>query len=112
MAIAHIRTLACFALVVSTFAGRLIDEGNSRALDGVRIHAEGVQSADTVTDKSGRFTLSNLKPGSYTVTAQSETVPVQEFHVTLPANRTTIMDMKVCSTQYDAHCGPPPRGLP
>ena len=112
MRIAHIRTFACLALVLATFAGRVIDEGNSRALDGVRVRAEGPTTVETTTDRSGRFTLPNLKPGAYTVTTQSDTVPTQEFHVTLNGSRTTIVEMKVCSTRFDAHCGPPPRGLP
>lgn len=112
MAIAHIRTFACLALVFATFAGRVIDEGNSRALDGVHVRADGPTSVDTTTDKAGRFTINNMKPGAYTVTAQSETVPLQEFHVTLAGNRTTVIELKVCSTTFDAHCGPPPRGLP
>ncbi len=112
MAMAHIRTFATFALVVTAFTGRVLDEGNGRVLDGVHVRAEGPTTSEATTDRGGRFALSNLKPGPYTVTAESDDVPMQAFHVTLPAAHTTSLDMKVCSTRYDAHCGPPPRGLP
>ncbi len=112
MALAHIRTFATFALVITAFTGRVLDEGNGRALEGVRVRAEGPVTTEATTDRGGRFSLPNLKPGPYTVTAESEDVPMQAFHVTLSPSRTTYYEMKVCSTRYDPHCGPPPRGLP
>ena len=112
MAMAHIRTFATFALVITAFTGRVLDEGNGRALEGVRVRAEGPVTTEATTDHGGRFALSNLKPGPYTVTTESNDVPMQAFHVTLAPARTTYLEMKVCSTQYDAHCGPPLRGLP
>jgi protocatechuate 3,4-dioxygenase beta subunit len=112
MAMAHTRSFATFILVVTMFSGRVLDEGNGRALEGVRVRAEGPVTTEATTDHGGRFALPNLKPGPYTVTTESADVPMQEFHVTLPPARTTYLDMRVCSTRYDAHCGPPPRGLP
>jgi hypothetical protein len=114
MAMAHTRTFATIVLVVAAFAGRVIDEGTGRALDGVHVRAEGASTTETSTDRNGHFNLTNLKPGPYTVTTESDTVPTQQFHVTLGANHTTVLDMKVCSTRTDLHCGPPPKfgGLP
>ena len=112
MAPRYVRAFTIFALVLATFSGRVIDEGNLRALDGVRVQIDGPSSAEATTDKTGHVTLTNLKPGPYTITTDSQQVPVQQFHITLVNNRTTVMEMRVCSTRYDAHCGPPPRGLP
>ncbi len=112
MAMAHIRTFATLALVITAFTGRVLDEGNGRVLEGVHVRAEGPMTTEATTDRDGRFALPKLKPGPYTVTAESDDVPIQEFHVNLPAARATYYEMKVCSTRYDAHCGPPPRGLP
>ena len=108
----HVRAIATLALVLAAFSGRVIDEGNSRALDGVRVHADGPTTAEATTDRAGRFTMTNLKPGPYTITTESDDVPLQEFHVTLVNNRASALDMKVCSLRFDAHCGPPARGLP
>lgn len=112
MAMAHIRTFATLALLVTAFTGRVLDEGNGRVLEGVHVLAEGPTTTEATTDRDGRFALTKLKPGPYTVTAESDDVPMQAFHVTLPPARNTYFEMRVCSTRYDAHCGPPPRGLP
>lgn len=112
MAMAHIRTFATFALVITAFTGRVLDEGNGHVLEGVHVRTQGPTTTEATTDRGGRFALPNLKPGPYTVTAESEDVPMQEFHVTVAPARSTYLEMKVCSTRYDAHCGPPPRGLP
>ncbi len=112
MAMAHIRTFATIALVVTALAGRVLDEGNGHALEGVHVLAEGPTTSEATTDRSGRYALPNLKPGPYTVTTDSDEVPMQAFHVNVAPGRSTYLDMRVCSTRYDAHCGPPPRGLP
>jgi hypothetical protein len=112
MAMAHIRTFATLALVITAFTGRVLDEGNGRVLEGVHVRAEGPTTSEATTDRGGRFAMPNLKPGPYTVTAESDEVPAQAFHVTVAPARTTSFELRVCSTRYDAPCGPPRRGLP
>ncbi len=109
---AHTQTVATVALIVTVLSGRVLDEGNGRVLEGVHVLAQGPTTTEATTDRDGRFALGKLKPGPYTVTAQSDEVPMQLFHTTLAPAHTTYLEMKVCSTRYDAHCGPPPRGLP
>lgn len=107
MAIAHIRTLACVALVFTTVLGRVVDEGSRLPLSGVRVHAEGATRADTTTDRQGNFRIKDLKPGAYVVTAQSPTVPAQVFFVKVDGT-TAVHLLRVC--EEDEHCGPPSFG--
>ncbi|MBM4083475.1 MAG: redoxin domain-containing protein [Planctomycetes bacterium] len=56
--------------------GRVVFEGTRKPLAGVRAFcsdkAEFIPSAETTTDKEGRFVLGNLSPGKYTVYLQHE----------------------------------------
>lgn len=107
MAIAHIRTLACVAIVLVTVLGRVVDEGSRLPIVGVRVHAEGPTKATATTDRLGNFTINNLKPGSYVLTTEASNVPAQVFLVNVAANKPPQFHaFRVCSDD-DEHCGPP-----
>ena len=99
------KTLAMLALALVTFSGTLLDRTTNQPLTGVRINAGGPSRAGASTDSRGKFRLSNLKPGHYTITVQSKDVPEQSFDFTI--NRSTSKTIKACSTTLDYRCGAP-----
>ncbi len=105
MLTSHTRAALTVALVLSVFAGRLVDTTTGQPLPGVSIRLAGPSSASVTSDRLGRFRIKALKPGSYTVKMQSQDVPQQQIGVTLRANTTTVLDIKICSTTLDYHCG-------
>ena len=105
MLTSHTRAALTFALVLSVFAGRLVDTTTGQPLPGVTVRLSGLSTASVTSDRLGRFTIKALKPGSYTVTMQSKDVPQQRVNVTLRANTTTVLDLRICSTTLDYHCG-------
>lgn len=110
MAIAHIRTFACVALVLATVMGRVVDEGSRQPLVGVRVHVEGPTSKTVTTDKQGNFAVNGLKPGDYVVTAESAKVPSQVFLVNVKdGGMPQAHFLRVCSIE-DENCGPPSIG--
>jgi hypothetical protein len=110
MPYAHIRSLTLIALALVTFSGRLVDATTGQPMPKVAITVTGPSRAAAKTDARGRFTLKGLKPGAYTLQAQSDDVPAQAFHVTMKPGSTTVMTMKVCSMTLDYHCGTPDGG--
>ncbi len=105
MLTAHIRSALTLALALAVFAGRLLDTTTGQPLTGVTIHVEGPSAATVTSDQLGRFTIKSLKSGTYTVTMQSKDVPFQRITVQLHANTTTVLDIKICSSTLDYHCG-------
>ena len=107
---AHFRALACVAIVLVTVLGRVVDEGSRLPMVGVRVHADGPTRATVTTDKQGKFTISNLKPGSYVVTTEASHVPSHVFLVNVRAGSIPqFHSFRVCSDD-DEHCGPPDFG--
>jgi len=103
-----VKTLATLALASFTFWGTLLDQTTNQPLTSVRVNATGPSTARASTDSRGKFTLSNLKPGEYTITVQSRDVPQQHFNMRL--TRGTTKTIKACSTTLDYHCGSPGGG--
>lgn len=102
------KTFATLALALVTFWGTLLDQTTNQPLTGVRVNAGGPSSARASTDSRGKFTLSNLKPGHYTITVQSKDVPQQSFDYKI--TKSTTQTIKACSTTLDYHCGSPGGG--
>ncbi|HTZ53861.1 MAG TPA: carboxypeptidase regulatory-like domain-containing protein [Candidatus Acidoferrum sp.] len=102
------KTLAMLALALATFWGTLLDKTTNQPLTAVRVDATGPSTARGSTDSRGKFTLSNLKPGQYTITVQSKDVPQQSFAYKI--TRSTTQTIKACSTTLDYHCGTPGGG--
>jgi hypothetical protein len=110
MSTAYIRGLTGVALALVTFWGTLVDKTTNQPLTLVRVHATGPSSSRTTTDTRGKFTLSNLRPGDYTITVQSNDVPQQSFPFRI--TRSTTQTIKACSTTLDYHCAGPGGGGP
>ncbi len=105
----RIKALASFVLAFATFSGTLVDRTTGQPLTHVHVYVAGPSAEDDITDAHGQFTLKNLKPGSYTVTVESNDVPQQTFKVTL-SHRITVLTIKACSTTLDYHCAAPGSG--
>jgi hypothetical protein len=99
----HAKNFGLLALALVTFWGTLLDQTTNQPLTGVRVNATGPSTARAATDSRGKFTLSNLKPGQYTITVQSNDVPQQGFPFKI--TRSTTQTIKACSTTLDYHCG-------
>jgi hypothetical protein len=102
MSTAYTRGPMGLALALVTFWGTLLDQTTHQPLTLVRVHATGPSSSRTTTDTRGRFTLTNLRPGQYTITVQSNDVPRQSFDFKI--TRSTSQTIKACSTTLDYHC--------
>jgi hypothetical protein len=109
MSTAFTRAAASLALALATFTGQLVDQTTGQPLTSVRVRAAGPGSASATSDAHGRFTLKNLRPGSYTIVVESDDVPQQTFHVTLSGNHPAFT-IKACSTTLDYHCATPGGG--
>jgi hypothetical protein len=105
---AYIRTIGAFALALVTFSGTLLDQTTNQPLTAVHVNATGPSTAHASTDSRGRFTLTNLKPGNYTITVESKDVPQQSFDYKI--TRSTTQTIKACSTTLDYHCNGPGGG--
>jgi hypothetical protein len=108
MSTAYTRSLMSLALALVTFWGTLLDKTTNQPLTLVRVHASGPSSSRTTTDTRGRFALTNLRPGQYTITVQSNDVPKQTFDFKI--TRSTTQTIKACSTTLDYHCAGPGGG--
>jgi hypothetical protein len=106
----RINALASLVLALATFSGTLVDQTTGQPLTQVVVHVSGLSKSYATTDAHGRFTFTNLRPGGYTVEVESNDVPQQTFHVTLPADHTTVLTIKACSTTLDYHCATPGGG--
>jgi hypothetical protein len=98
----NVKTFVMLSLALVTFWGTLLDKTTNQPLTGVRVDAAGPSTARSSTDSRGKFTLSNLKPGDYTITVQSKDVPQQSFPFRI--TRSTTQTIKACSTTLDYHC--------
>jgi Carboxypeptidase regulatory-like domain len=93
------------ALALVMFWGTLLDQTTGQPLTGVQVNATGPSAARASTDSRGKFSLSNLKPGQYTITVESRDVPRQSFPFKI--TRSTTQTIRACSTTLDYHCGGP-----
>jgi hypothetical protein len=103
----HARSLGVIGILgVTLLSGRVLDRTTGQPLSNVQIHAA---RASTSTDKDGRFRLTGLTPGTYTLTLQSDDVPLERVRVTIKAGR-NVRDVRACSTTLDYGCGTAPPG--
>ena len=102
----HIRTWLSLALAVAVLSGHIVDQTTDQPLVGVKITLSGASKAVATTDRNGRFRLTGLKPGTYTLTMESNDVPPQTSSVRLRSGEIRAVDLKLCSTTLDYHCGP------
>lgn len=102
------KAFAILSLALVTFWGTLLDRTTNQPLTSVRVNATGPSTARATTDSRGKFTLTNLRPGEYTITVQSPDVPQQNFPFKI--TKGTTQTIKACSTTLDYHCGSPGGG--
>src|SRR5580700_11405397 len=100
----HTRSILSMALILATFAGRLVDVTTGQPLPGVRLVLSGPSTAAVTSDRLGRFSIKGLKAGSYTAIIQGKDVPPQRTSVHLRAG-INVLDLRICSATLDYHCG-------
>jgi hypothetical protein len=110
MSNAHTRSFLSLVLALAAISGQLLDQTTGQPLTRVHVHAAGPSHGDATSDAHGRFTISGLRPGRYTIDVESNDVPQQSFHVTVAPNHTAALTMKACSTTLDYHCAVPGGG--
>ena len=106
------RLRAAASVVASVFAlavvyGRITDLTTGQPLTQVKVTLDRAHHA--VTGQDGHYRLTGVKPGSYTLTLQSNDVPPQQASVTVRKGAAkTQADLTVCSTTLDYACHPSP----
>lgn len=91
-----------FAVLAVTFlSGRIVDRTTGQPLPGVRVT---LADASATTGGDGRYRLRGLVPGTFTLTLQSNDVPVERLRVKL-APGANERDVRACSTTLDYGCG-------
>jgi hypothetical protein len=90
------------ALLLAVLVGTVSDRTTGQPLPGVRVSA-GAAHATSRAD--GGFRLTGVKPGSATLSVESDDVPPQSFMV-MVGKTTSRADLRVCSTTLDYNCGP------
>ena len=79
----------------ATIAGTVTAEAGGRPVPGVRVTAEGTR-ATAQTDSAGRYTLSGLSGGTYTLTAQGAGyAPASRGDVRLASGGTATVDFRL-----------------
>ncbi len=91
------------AHAVAVFSGHVLDKTTGQPLAGVHV---ALGAAHATTDKAGRFALNRVRPGTTTITLESDDVPLQRITVTIGAPATA-RDLRACSTTLDYNCGAP-----
>jgi hypothetical protein len=79
-----------------TISGQVTDEETGSAILGANIKAQPAMSSVNA-DASGNFTISNVNPGSYFVTATKNNYNTNNVKVTVIANQTTPCDILLSS---------------
>ena len=94
-----------FALAV--LYGRVTDLTTGQPLTHVSVTVDRAHHA--ITGQDGHYRIAGLKPGSYTLTLQSNDVPLQQASVTVRSGAAkTQADLTACSTTLDYACHPSP----
>ncbi len=102
--------LLASALVLAVLYGRVNDLTTGQPLTGVTV---SIGAHHTRTDADGKYRLSGLTPGSYTLTLHSNDVPPQHHHVRVGASAAgTKLDLRACSTTLDYGCASGMPGSP
>lgn len=89
------------AFVAAVLFGQVKDLTTGQALTGVTIT---IGSHTATTDSHGKYRMTGLAPGDYTLSASSDDVPPQHKDVTVKSPQTEF-DFKLCSTTLDYGCG-------
>ena len=87
----------CAALVF----GQIRDLTTGQPLPNVTV---SIGSHHAATDAQGRYRLSGIAPGDYTLKAESDDVPATTHQVHVSGTQTKA-DLRVCSTTLDYGCG-------
>jgi len=101
------RTFRCLlpkyaALALAVIVGHVTDATTGQPLPNVSL-AIGAHHA--TTDARGAYRLTGLTPGSYTLSATSDDVPLQHRSVVVKPSVQTTIDLILCSTTLDYGCG-------
>lgn len=90
------------ALALAVLVGHVTDATTGQPLPNVTI-AVGTHRA--TTDAHGAYRMTGLTPGSYTLSATSDDVPLQHRSVVVKSSAQTTADLVLCSTTLDYGCG-------
>lgn len=107
----HAISNACLAAALTLLLGQFTDKTTGQPLHGVHVDLTGGRAArHAVTGSDGRFRLSGLKPGRYTLNYSSADVPPRTLSITLRGVKTQL-HVSACSTTLDYSCVGPGGGM-
>ncbi len=90
-------------LALAVLVGRVTDATTGQPLRGVTI---AVGTRQSITDANGAYKLTGLTPGTHTLSASSDDVPVQRRSVVVKQqDAPTTVNLVLCSTTLDYGCG-------
>ncbi len=106
MRLRAVASIAASFFALAMLYGRVTDQTTGQPLVHVTVTAG---SHHGMTSSEGTYRIEGLKPGSYTLTLQSNDVPPQQASVTIRKGATkTKADLTACSTTLDYACHPSP----
>jgi hypothetical protein len=106
----HTRTVLSLALAFAVLSGQLTDLTTGQPLSGVNVKVSGPSTGSAISDRNGRFKIAGLKAGNYSLRLESADVPVQSASARLRSGQTLVLNLKLCSSTLDYHCGSPGGG--
>lgn len=107
MRLKAVASVAASFFALAVLFGHVTDLTTGQGLAHVTVTANHAHHA--VTHADGSYRIEGLKPGSYTLTLQSNDVPPQQASVTVRKGAAkTKADLTVCSTTLDYACHPTP----
>jgi protocatechuate 3,4-dioxygenase beta subunit len=93
------------SLALAVLVGHVTDKTTGQPLPNVTI---AIGSHHTVTDADGKYRLTGLSPGRYSLSASSDDVPPQHRSVVIKQqDAPATLDLVLCSTTLDYGCGGP-----
>jgi len=92
------------ALTLPVLSGRIVDRTTGQPMFGVHVTITGAANATTITNRVGRYTLRNLRPGRYRIAVRGKGMPTVRRRITL-SNKNAVANFVVCSVALDYSCG-------